>query len=876
MESAFADKNFPLWVLSTVAVLTMPTGWAPLVILLFTTSLVYGYLKRNPGTLKDPKLLQRPEVQRSAILGMTWFLWLAMLPMLGTIIPSGSMAFPLLASFVLGPLLSYGTALIHALASWPRGAKSPAKEVESGQIESWTHASCAGFMTAFVGTVFAICWCPGGVGYWLSSWLLASGRDANLLGMREFTVKTIDLFGSYAHPKVVTHLAASEQFVTLVNLVLCLVFLAVFWSKAQQVATFLTVWLKRSNGKISANVFESLLGTARSEENSIELKNTKSFSRNLMASLLWIVCCYMTLLLLCGFSGGPIGGAISNWMDASLAKANMATIDAEAKKMGSDPVVKVAAPKTEIVSESVAANLKASRRRLKRVSWWQSQPHRQHGMRERLVVQQWIDKNGVEAHPNLRIFIAAIIALYGTVPLAVSGAVFLPYMRRKRIVLNKDGIYMPEGSRGFMGNKALRLWSELRFVDLKLPRSKNQKKGRLVIRFRDKGKVVLHVSQIQAADLESFLSAIDEHSPECIVSQEVLDLRHELRVQTGRSTSQEKIAQAEQFQSTIFRTHEPGTFLPDGETRVVRLLASRPLSCVYLVRRPDGKLAIAKQFYLVDNGEETEAMRKCLQREYELLGKIDHPSIARVLGVSQREESTYLLLEHVYGTDLRSLVSSQGARTEAQVYDWALQICEIMTYLHSQDPPIIHRDLTPDNLVLTEDGKIRVIDFGAAQRFMEGITGTIIGKQCYVPPEQLQGHAGVRSDIYSFAGVLQFLLTAEDPVALSQSDPSCKADVSAELAELVMRCSAFDEKRRPESFEKIKELLIEAREKPLNEAIQKLKDLALSQDIKPPVHKATPETSEPSEASEAPQEESEGVTVRTKELQEELIQNAAT
>ncbi len=93
-----------------------------------------------------------------------------------------------------------------------------------------------------------------------------------------------------------------------------------------------------------------------------------------------------------------------------------------------------------------------------------------------------------------------------------------------------------------------------------------------------------------------------------------------------------------------------------------------------------------------------------------------------------------------------------------------------MLYLHNQKVPILHRDLTPDNLLLDESDALKLIDFGAAHQFVEGVTGTLIGKQCYIAPEQLRGSASVRSDIYSFGCTLYFLLTGNDPVALAPSD----------------------------------------------------------------------------------------------------------
>ena len=95
-----------------------------------------------------------------------------------------------------------------------------------------------------------------------------------------------------------------------------------------------------------------------------------------------------------------------------------------------------------------------------------------------------------------------------------------------------------------------------------------------------------------------------------------------------------------------------------------------------------------------------------------------------------------------------------------------------MIYLHGHDPVILHRDLTPDNIVVGEDGQMRLIDFGAARQFLDGITGTMIGKQCYMSPEQIRGQASPRSDVYAFGCTLNFLLTGAEPRALTQSSPA--------------------------------------------------------------------------------------------------------
>jgi serine/threonine protein kinase len=136
---------------------------------------------------------------------------------------------------------------------------------------------------------------------------------------------------------------------------------------------------------------------------------------------------------------------------------------------------------------------------------------------------------------------------------------------------------------------------------------------------------------------------------------------------------------------------------------------------------------------------------------------------------------------------------------------WAGQIGRILEYLHAQEPPIIHRDLTPDNLVLdsVKDGvlgqedSIVLIDFGAANEFIGNATGTLVGKQCFIAPEQFRGKAVPASDIYALGCTLHFLLTGEEPDALSVSHPRVlNAQVSEDLDQLIAEMTAMDVEKR--------------------------------------------------------------------------------
>ncbi|MBX9694652.1 MAG: serine/threonine protein kinase, partial [Cyanobacteria bacterium] len=241
------------------------------------------------------------------------------------------------------------------------------------------------------------------------------------------------------------------------------------------------------------------------------------------------------------------------------------------------------------------------------------------------------------------------------------------------------------------------------------------------------------------------------------------------------------------------------------QARVVKQLATKQLSAVYLVRLDNGELAIAKHFSFPENNPDLERLRTSFEREYELLSKLKNERLVSVLDAYSDDQSSVLLLEHAPGRNLRELVDEDGTLGEMTVVQIARQLCQVLSYLHSQSPPVVHRDLTPDNIVLNENGKIMLIDFGAAHQFLEGITGTLIGKQCYVAPEQLRGHPGPESDMYAFGATLYFLLTGKDPTALSRSDPGC--GVSATLRNLIMRATNLDIKERPVCFDDVLQLL---------------------------------------------------------------------
>jgi serine/threonine protein kinase len=143
------------------------------------------------------------------------------------------------------------------------------------------------------------------------------------------------------------------------------------------------------------------------------------------------------------------------------------------------------------------------------------------------------------------------------------------------------------------------------------------------------------------------------------------------------------------------------------------------------------------------------------------------------------------------------LIKENGPLPEATVIELALKMCEILSFLHNQTPPVIHRDFTPDNLMLAKPNQLKLIDFNVAQRLESSSTRTVVGKHCYIPPEQFRGRAVVQSDLYALGGTLFYLLTGADPSPLTCSNPSTLLpQINPKLAAIVTKATDLDPIRR--------------------------------------------------------------------------------
>ncbi len=412
----------------------------------------------------------------------------------------------------------------------------------------------------------------------------------------------------------------------------------------------------------------------------------------------------------------------------------------------------------------------------------------------------------VIAHPNTGFIAIALLAA----TLVIGAIIKLARAScSDELLINRDGLNLPLMVARL--NKA-NIWQSWIGVTSATITSGEANDRNLLLNTKSGTAINIPLSGMETQAIEQLLLSIELWGINCTREQSLFDYQSELHNQSkGLSyTDMWNDELGRRFSSTTFVPLEPETKLQNGRLKVLRQLAFGGLSAIYLVQDGQKELRVLKEAVVPESMEVTnrDAAEKSLRREATILGQLNHNHIVSVLDHFSEAGHHYLLLQHVVGQDLRQLVRQNGPQPEAKVLDWAVQILSALEYLHTYEPPIIHRDLTPENIVLRNDGTIVIIDFGASNQFLGTMTGTIIGKQAYMAPEQLQGKATTQSDIYAFGGTLHFLLTGKDPVPLSETHPASLATVSPALDELVSKCTKLDATDRYQSAAKAKTDLV--------------------------------------------------------------------
>lgn len=408
-------------------------------------------------------------------------------------------------------------------------------------------------------------------------------------------------------------------------------------------------------------------------------------------------------------------------------------------------------------------------------------------------------------YPNSSNLFNNILILSVLLAVMFVGLILSALSEDNKIHVSKDGLSFPPFLLPKLNFKRNWQWSELRTASL----HDGANGFKLVLGFQPNVLLSLDIVHLPPGQLEELLLAIELWGTGCERSAELKEYQRSLDKGDKQIAGYTKMWQDElgrRFTVTTFVPLEPGKLIQNGRLKIIRQLAFGGLSAIYLVQKNETEMFVLKEAVVPASADpDARAMaEQHLKREAKMLFGLSHPDIARVLDHFVEDDRHYLLMEYIHGQDLRQHVKQNGPCSEALVLQWAIKIAQILKFLHGQNPPVVHRDLTPDNLVLKNDGQLFLIDFGASNEFVGTATGTLVGKQAYIAPEQLRGKTVPQSDFYALGGTLHFLLTGRDPIPLSQADiRAILPDISPAMEKLIQDLTAFEKEDRPLDAEKL-------------------------------------------------------------------------
>ncbi len=263
---------------------------------------------------------------------------------------------------------------------------------------------------------------------------------------------------------------------------------------------------------------------------------------------------------------------------------------------------------------------------------------------------------------------------------------------------------------------------------------------------------------------------------------------------------------------------EPGTLL-QRRYAIQHLIGGGGMGMVYLAhdQRLSNRPCAIKEMvdHFIDPQQRIEA-NDYFAREADTLAQLKHPAIPAISDRFDDQNRHYLVMEYVEGRNLEEEIAARGGPLpEGLVIDVARQLCDVLAYLHGLIPPVVYRDMKPSNVMLTEKGRVVLVDFGIARLFKAARKGTMIGTLGFAPPEQYQGIADPRSDIYSLGATLHYIVTGRDPEKFPPfSFPpirSLRPDLSSNLAGAIDHALAYEMDGRPATIQEFRDMMLYGR-----------------------------------------------------------------
>lgn len=251
--------------------------------------------------------------------------------------------------------------------------------------------------------------------------------------------------------------------------------------------------------------------------------------------------------------------------------------------------------------------------------------------------------------------------------------------------------------------------------------------------------------------------------------------------------------------------------LIDGKYKILNEIGRGGMSTVYLAINEKANKPWAVKEVRKNGISNRELVKQSLMVEINLLKKLKHKGLPSIVDIIDQQDNYLIVMDYIEGITLENIMQEEGVQPQEKVVDWAIQLCDVLQYLHTRKPAIIYRDMKPSNIMLRSDGSVVLIDFGTAREFKERHVEdtTCLGTQGYAAPEQFggMGQTDERTDIYSLGATMYRLVTGHNP-----SEPPYEMypithwnpRLSTGLEGIIAKCTFKDPKSRYQSVQEVR------------------------------------------------------------------------
>lgn len=373
------------------------------------------------------------------------------------------------------------------------------------------------------------------------------------------------------------------------------------------------------------------------------------------------------------------------------------------------------------------------------------------------------------------------------------------------LVVDKQGIT----KRWFGGISGAALpWKDVEIVKAVLPEGKKDFCSYQLLLGSESapGRMVLRLDSMEDDDQRTaVLDAIETFAPSARIESQAMDLLRPKQSLSFTEVWLDALTAPPGRERLIALTD--GLIL-DNRYRVEHRLGAGGQGTAYLAEDMQMKKQVVLKETILPVYADLPSRKKALSdfhKEAFALESVKHPGIVQYLGSFVADHRAYLVLEYVSGVTLSELVKASGPVSPERAIALGMQMCDILAALHSV--PLIHRDFTPDNMIVRDGDRLVLIDFAVAVSTDED-SDEVAGKIAYMSPEQLKGKAGVQADIYSLGGTLYYALTGLQPDPLTECWPILhRPEISPALNDLVIRATKYDTDNRFAAVSSLKSVL---------------------------------------------------------------------